>query len=59
MQINQLKKSLKMLREADPTQEDFIQQVAEATNNFTEISKAKCEKLMLKIGEMIDEAGEE
>lgn len=59
LQINQLKKSLKMLREADPTQEDFIQQVAEATNNFTEISKAKCEKLMLKIGEMIDEAGEE
>jgi hypothetical protein len=58
LQISQLKKSLKMLREADPTQEDFIQQVAEATENFTKITKSACEKLMLKIGEMIDKAGE-
>lgn len=48
-----------MLREADPAQEDFIQQVAEATDNFTNITKSACEKLMLKIGEMLDEAGEE
>lgn len=59
LQISQLKKSLKMLREADPAQEDFIQQVAEATDNFTNITKSACEKLMLKIGEMLDEAGEE
>ena len=59
LQISQLKKSLKMLREADPTQEDFIQQVAEVTENFTNITKSACEKLMLKIGEMLDEAGEE
>ena len=53
-QIASLKKALKSLREVDPEQEDFIQQIAEATNNFTEITKEKCEKLMLKIGEMID-----
>lgn len=59
LQISQLKKSLKMLREADPTQEDFIQQLAAKTENFTVITKKACEKLMLQIGEMIDEAGEE
>ena len=57
LQLNQLKKALKMLREADPTQEAFIAQVAEATQNFTKASKSTCEKLMLKIGEMIDNAG--
>lgn len=58
LQISQLKKSLKMLRDANPENEDFIQQVAEATKNFTDITKSTCEKLMLKIGEMLDEAGE-
>ena len=58
LQINQLKKSLKMLREADPSHEDFIQQVAESTENFTNITKIFYEKLMLKIGEMLDEVGE-
>jgi hypothetical protein len=58
LQINQLKKSLKMLREADPSHEDFIKQVAESTENFTNITKIFYEKLMLKIGEMLDEAGE-
>ena len=58
LQISQLKKSLKMLRDADASNEDFIQQVAEATENFTNITKSACEKLMLKIGEMIDEVGE-
>lgn len=58
LQINALKKGLKMLREADSTQEDFINQVAVATNGFTSISKADCEKLMLKIGEMIDNVTE-
>ena len=59
LQITQLKKSLKMLREADPSQEDFIQQIAEATEQFTSVTKSACEKLMLKIGELIDEATEE
>lgn len=59
LQITQLKKSLKMLREADPSQEDFIQQVAEATEQFTSVTKSACEKLMLKIGELIDEASED
>ena len=54
-----MKKSLKMLREADPAQEDFIQQVADATEQFTNITKAACEKLILKIGTMLDEATEE
>ena len=56
LQLSQLKKSLKMLREADPSQEAFIHQVAEVTEEFTNISKSACEKLMLKIGELIDEA---
>lgn len=58
-QIDTLKKSLKKLREADPNQEDFIAAVAERTENFTNVSKEQCEKLIVKVGQMIDEAGSE
>lgn len=58
-QIDTLKKSLKKLREADPNQEDFIAAVAERTENFTNASKEQCEKLIVKVGQMIDEAGSE
>jgi len=54
MQINSLKKALKMLREADPEQETFIAAVAEKTENFTNIKKKACEQLILKVGEMIE-----
>jgi hypothetical protein len=56
MQINSLKKALKMLREADPEQETFIAAVAEKTEGFTNIKKKACEDLILKVGEMIETA---
>lgn len=56
MQITALKKALKKLREADESQEDFIEAVAEKTENFTNITKSACEKLILTVGEMIDVA---
>jgi len=54
MQINSLKKALKLLREADPEQEEFIAAIAEKTEGFTNITKKACEQLILKIGEMIE-----
>ena len=59
MQINSLKKALKLLREADPEQEEFIAAIAEKTENFTNIKKKACEALILKISEMIETAKEE
>lgn len=56
MQINSLKKALKLLREADPSQEEFIAAIAEKTENFTNIKKKACEQLILKVGEMIETA---
>lgn len=56
MQITSLKKALKLLREADPEQEEFIAAVAEKTENFTKISKKACETLILKVGEMVEVA---
>lgn len=56
MQITALKKALAMLREVDPSQEEFIAAVAEKTENFTKIPKKACETLILKIGEMIEVA---
>ncbi len=53
MQINSLKKALKMLREKDSNQEPFIAAVAEKTENFTNITKQACETLILEIGKMI------
>ena len=53
MQINSLKKALKMLR-ADPEQETFIAAVAEKTEGFTNITKKACEQLILKVGQMIE-----
>ncbi len=54
MQINSLKKALKMLREKDPEQEPFIAAVAEKTEGFTNITKQACEALILEIGKMIE-----
>jgi len=56
MQINSLKKALKLLREADPSQEEFIAAIAEKTENFTNIKKKACEALIIKVGEMIEAA---
>ena len=54
MQINSLKKALKLLREVDPNQEGFIAKIVEATESFTKITKKQCEQLLIEIGELIE-----
>ncbi len=54
MQIDALKKALKELKELDPGQEEFIQEIAMRTNGFTDISKSACENLIVVAGEMIE-----
>ena len=54
LQIKGLKAALTKLREADPTKEDFITQVALQTNGFTEISKVDCEKLVQAVTAMLE-----
>ena len=54
LQIKGLKAALAKLREADPTKEDFITQIAVQTNGLTEISKADCEKLVQAITTMLE-----
>ena len=55
LQIKGLKTALAKLREADPTKEDFITQIALQTNGLTEISKTDCEKLVQAITTMLEE----
>ena len=54
-QIRQLKDLLLKLKEKDPTKEEMIAQIAVQTQGFTVISKADCETLVIKIGEMLKE----
>jgi hypothetical protein len=56
MQITALKKALKQLREVDASQEDFITELSEKTKQFEDIKKKACETLIIKVGEMIEEA---
>lgn len=58
MMIKSLKKALGMLREADPSKEDFIIAIAQRTNGFTNIKKEACEQLIIKVGEMVQAAKE-
>ena len=55
LQIKGLKAALVKLREADPTKEDFIAQIAMQTNGLTEITKADCEKLVQAITAMLED----
>jgi hypothetical protein len=55
IQIKQLKEILKKLKDADPSKEELIAKIAVETKGFTEISKADCETLTVKIGEMLKE----
>lgn len=55
IQINQLKEVLKKLREADPSKDELVGKIAVETKAFTVISKADCEALTIKIGEMLKE----
>ena len=54
IQIKQLKEILKKLREVDPSQEEYIAQIAVDTNGFKVISKAECEKLTKEISEKLN-----
>lgn len=54
-QIRQLKDLLIKLKEKDPNKEEMIAQIAVQTQGFTVISKADCETLVIKIGEMLKE----
>ena len=53
IQINQLKSVLKQLKAKDPSKEELIMKIAIETKNFTAISKADCEALTIKIGELL------
>ena len=54
-QVRQLKDLLIKLKEKDPSKEEMIAQIAVQTQGFTAISKADCEALVIKIGEMLNE----
>ena len=56
-QIRQLKDLLIKLKEKDPSKEDLIAQIAVQTQSFQVISKADCETLVIKIGEMLNREG--
>ena len=53
IQIKQLKEVLAKLKNSDPTKEEMIMKIAVETKGFTVISKADCEALTVKIGEML------
>lgn len=53
LQIKQMKNLLKKLKDNDPTKEEFIAKIAIETKGFTVISKADCENLIVKIGELL------
>jgi hypothetical protein len=55
IQIKQLKEVLKKLKDADPSKEEMIAKIAIETKGFTVISKADCEALTVRIGEMLKE----
>ena len=54
LQIKGLKSVLKKLKDADPTKEEMIAQIAVQTKGFTEISKSDCETLITKITTMLE-----
>ena len=55
LQIKQLKELLKRLREADPSKEEMIAQIAVETQGFTVISKASCEATIEGVAKMLKE----
>ena len=54
LQIKGLKNVLKKLKDADPSKEEMVAQIAVQTKGFTEISKADCETLINKISTMLE-----
>lgn len=59
LQIKQLKNVLKKLKDADPSKEEMIANIAVQTESFTVISKEDCEALIERITAMLEPANEE
>ena len=55
LQIKQLKGAIKKLREADPSTEEMITNIALETEGFSKITKSDCEAIMKRVGEMLKE----
>lgn len=53
LQIRVLKDGLKMLKDIDPTKEEWIAQIAVETQGFKVISKVDCEKLVEQVEKML------
>lgn len=58
LQIKGLKAVLKKLKDADPSKEEFIANIAVQTQGFTVISKADCETLIQRITAMLEGGNE-
>lgn len=58
LQIKGLKAVLKKLKDADPSKEEMIAQIAVQTEGFTVISKADCEALITRITAMLEGGNE-
>ena len=58
LQLNGLKNVLKKLKDADPSKEELIANIAIQTQGFTVISKADCETLIQKITAMLEGGAE-
>lgn len=57
LQIKQLKNALTQLRSKDPSKEEWIAQVAIATQGFTKMTKTDCENILTKVSEMLEAGG--
>lgn len=58
LQIKGLKNVLKKLKDADPSKEEMIAQIAVQTQGFTVISKSDCETLINRISAMLEGGNE-
>lgn len=58
LQIKGLKNVLKKLKDADPSKEEMIAQIAVQTQGFTIISKSDCETLITRITAMLEGGNE-
>ena len=56
LQIEQLKQALKTLNDLDDSYEEFVTDVVIKTDNFKNLTKEACTKLILKVGELIEES---
>jgi hypothetical protein len=52
--VNKLKRTLKLLRDQDATQEDFIQWISEYSRQFTRIGSDVCEWIITDVNAYLD-----